>query len=318
MRKIQYKKILTGFIAMSLVAGSAVILSSCNKGSSSSSSNITSGANTSSVGTYDISKLMPTGVKVYNDTKDAVGYQLNTPKKGDQIAIMHTGYGDITLRFFPEAAPKAVENFITHAKNGYYNGLDFHRVVSGFMIQGGDPKGDGTGGESIWKTPFADEFSTKLYNIRGAVAMANSGSNTNGSQFFIDQGDKSTFAKNGGFSSVQKQWSQVKTAIQNYYQEGQLSTFLDQYESSYTAFYNTDKVSSDIQNLYTNNGGNPGLDGAFNAIGRGHTVFAQVISGMDVVDKIAKAAVKSSASGEASSPVSPVKIKSIEVTTYKG
>ena len=116
------------------------------------------------------------------------GFQQEMPAEGDTVAIMHTTKGDIYIRFFPEAAPKAVENFTTHAKNGYYNGLTFHRVMKDFMIQGGDPKGDGTGGENIWKTEgFEDEFDKKLMNIRGSLAMANSGANTNGSQFFINQ-----------------------------------------------------------------------------------------------------------------------------------
>ena len=84
-------------------------------------------------------------------------------------------------------APKAVENFVTHSKNGYYNGLKFHRVIKDFMIQGGDPMGTGIGGESIWGSAFTDEFTPELHNYRGALSMANSGPNTNGSQFFIVQ-----------------------------------------------------------------------------------------------------------------------------------
>ena len=80
-----------------------------------------------------------------------------------------------------------MENFITHAKNGYYNGILFHRVIRDFMIQCGDPLGNGTGGESIWGRPFADEFTPELHNIRGALSMANAGPGTNGSQFFIVQ-----------------------------------------------------------------------------------------------------------------------------------
>ena len=94
--------------------------------------------------------------------------------------------GVIKIKLFPEYAPKAVENFKTHAKNGYYDGLTFHRIINEFMIQGGDPNGDGSGGESIWGVPFEDEFSTEVLNYRGAF-MANSGPNTNGSQFFIVQ-----------------------------------------------------------------------------------------------------------------------------------
>lgn len=113
--------------------------------------------------------------------------QLSTPQKGDTLAVMHTNMGDIKIKLFPEKAPKTVENFVTHSKNGYYNGLKFHRVINDFMIQGGDPRGIGTGGESIWGGSFPDEFDPELHNLRGALSMANSGPNTNGSQFFIVQ-----------------------------------------------------------------------------------------------------------------------------------
>ena len=100
-------------------------------------------------------------------------------------AIIHTTYGDIHIRLFPEAAPKAVENFVTHSKNGYYNGIIFHRVIRKFMVQTGDPLGDGTGGESIWGREFEDEFSTLKHDKPYTVSMANAGPGTNGSQFFI-------------------------------------------------------------------------------------------------------------------------------------
>ncbi|MCL2488778.1 MAG: peptidylprolyl isomerase [Oscillospiraceae bacterium] len=100
---------------------------------------------------------------------------------------MRTNYGDISFRLFPEQAPKACENFLTHAKNGYYDGVIFHRVIRDFMIQGGDPLGTGTGGESIWGKPFEDECCEELRNYRGALSMANAGPRTNGSQFFIVQ-----------------------------------------------------------------------------------------------------------------------------------
>ena len=102
-------------------------------------------------------------------------------------AIIKTNKGDMRFILNPEAAPKAVENFVTHAKNGYYDGLIFHRVIKDFMIQGGDPTGTGCGGESIWGSPFQDEFNLEARNYYGALSMANSGPNTNGSQFFIVQ-----------------------------------------------------------------------------------------------------------------------------------
>lgn len=100
-------------------------------------------------------------------------------------AVLNTNRGSITLTLFPELAPKTVENFVGLAKENYYDGIIFHRVISDFMIQGGDPTGTGMGGESIWGEQFEDEFTPHLFNIRGALSMANSGPNTNGSQFFI-------------------------------------------------------------------------------------------------------------------------------------
>ena len=113
--------------------------------------------------------------------------QRGLPENGQKTVIMKTNMGDIKIKLFPEHAPKAVENFVTHAENGYYDGIIFHRVINDFMIQGGDPTGTGRGGESIWGAPFKDEFTPELHNIRGALSMANAGPGTNGSQFFIVQ-----------------------------------------------------------------------------------------------------------------------------------
>ena len=104
-------------------------------------------------------------------------------KKDGKKAVIKTNRGDMTFVL----APKAVENFITHAKNGYYDGLIFHRVIQDFMIQGGDPTGTGCGGASIWGKPFEDEFALDARNYYGALSMANSGPGTNGSQFFVVQ-----------------------------------------------------------------------------------------------------------------------------------
>jgi peptidylprolyl isomerase len=104
----------------------------------------------------------------------------------NSIVILETNQGLIEVKLMPEAAPKACENFITLAKKGYYNGLIFHRVIKDFMIQGGDPTGTGSGGESCWGKNFQDEVSPKVqFDAPGILAMANSGPNTNGSQFFI-------------------------------------------------------------------------------------------------------------------------------------
>lgn len=111
--------------------------------------------------------------------------QLDLKSEKGPKAVIKTNRGDITVQLFPELAPKTVQNFIELSKKGYYDGVIFHRVIPDFMIQGGDPTGTGMGGESIYGESFEDEFSRELFNLRGALSMANSGPNTNGSQFFI-------------------------------------------------------------------------------------------------------------------------------------
>ncbi|MDX1295411.1 MAG: peptidylprolyl isomerase [Sulfurimonadaceae bacterium] len=102
------------------------------------------------------------------------------------VVVMETTQGTIEIELFKDVAPLAVENFTTHVKNGYYNGIVFHRIIQNFMIQGGDPTGTGRGGESIWGKPFKDEFKPGVvFDRAGILAMANSGPMTNGSQFFI-------------------------------------------------------------------------------------------------------------------------------------
>jgi len=113
--------------------------------------------------------------------------QLDKPVSGDTVARMKTSMGEIHVKLLKKEAPKAVENFIGLAQKGYFDNLTFHRVIPDFMIQGGDPNGNGTGGTSLWGDKFADEFSPDAHNFRGALSMANSGPNTNGSQFFVVQ-----------------------------------------------------------------------------------------------------------------------------------
>lgn len=188
--------------------------------------------------------------------------QLNLDKVDGPKAILKTSYGDIEIQLFPEQAPMTVENFVRLAQKGYYDGTTFHRVISDFMIQGGDPQGNGTGGTSIWNHPFEDEFSRELFNLRGALSMANSGPNTNGSQFFI---------------------------VQN---KNMPKRYIKQMEPA--------GYPKEIINAYKQ-GGTPWLDGR-------HTVFGQVISGMDIVDKIAKAK-----KNKLDKPLEDIKIDSIKI-----
>ena len=104
----------------------------------------------------------------------------------ERIVVFETNQGNIEIKLMPDVAPKACENFIGLIEKRYYDGIIFHRVIKGFMIQGGDPTGTGRGGSSIWGKPFEDEVSAQVaFDRKGLLAMANAGPNTNGSQFFI-------------------------------------------------------------------------------------------------------------------------------------
>ena len=178
--------------------------------------------------------------------------QLEKPETGDTVVwITVKDYGVIKLHFFPEAAPKAVENFVTHAENGYYDGLTFHRVMEDFMIQGGDPEGNGTGGESIWGEDFELELSPYLLPMYGSLCMARLSYpvDSNGSQFFIVQ---------------QKDTCDKETMMQ------------------YVNYYGLmEDINKEAVEIYNQVGGSYALAG-------GYTVFGQVYEGMDVVEAIAQ------------------------------
>lgn len=168
--------------------------------------------------------------------------QLNLADVKAVQATIKTNQGDIKLQLFPDQAPKTVKNFVELAKQGYYKGVIFHRVIPDFMIQGGDPTGTGAGSESIYGQAFEDEFSEELFNFKGALSMANAGPNTNGSQFFIVTNENVPADMLG----------QMKAA-------GYPDEVIARYQE----------------------GGTPWLD--FH-----HTVFGQVIEGMDVAQKISQ------------------------------
>ena len=245
----------------------------------------------------------------------AVGFQLEQPAEGEEIAVMHTSMGDIYIRFFPEAAPKAVENFKTHAQNGYYNNLTFHRVISDFMIQGGDPKGNGTGGESIWGGSFEDEFDAKLLNLRGSLAMANSGVDTNGSQFFINQVGAEKFGTRESYTeeAMNKIYQTAYDQYAQYYGESFTRSFSNWQafkDANHQETYIYDRIPDEVWDLYEKTGGNISLDGAWRKTG-GHTVFGQVFRGMDIVDAIATVE-----TDDNDKPTADVTITSIELTAY--
>lgn len=168
--------------------------------------------------------------------------QLDLANATGSKATIKTNHGEIEIQLFDDLAPKTVANFIGLANKHYYDGIIFHRVIPDFMIQGGDPTGTGAGGESIYGGEFADEFSDELFNLTGALSMANAGPNTNGSQFFIVSN-----------TNMPKRMLQSMRDAQ--------------YPEEIIAAYK--------------NGGTPWLD-------HRHTVFGQVIKGMDVVQEISR------------------------------
>ena len=250
----------------------------------------------SSSGSSKIDDASNTNIKTVSAQTSRIGFQLNKPQDGEEIAVIKTDKGDIKLRFFESEAPKACENFKELAKKGYYNGLKFHRVIKDFMIQTGDPNGDGTGGESIYGKTFEDEFCEDLCNIKGAVSMANSGKDTNGSQFFINQCGKDAFS---GFSAFEK-------AYEVYQKNPQAFT------ERYGGTLDMSRVTDTYKNFYKDNGGNPFLDGYYNTAGKGHTVFAQVFEGIDVVNEIADVE-----TNDFDKPLQNVRIKTVEIKPYK-
>jgi len=205
--------------------------------------------------------------QLHNNPATLLQLQPLTP--GEELVILHTTKGDITLRFFPEEMPLTVENFLTHARNGYYDGLIFHRVIPGFMIQGGCPLGTGTGGESIWGARFDTEPSFNLRHFRGAIAMAHAGPGTIGSQFYIVQNDELDPGTSAHFENDRAHLNEP------------IGRFSDG-----TRLYLRDIHPEAEFEQYLANGGTPHLDWVRNPQS-GHPVFGHVVEGMDVVDAIA-------------------------------
>lgn len=177
-------------------------------------------------------------------------YQFETPQEGDDIVVIKTSHGDMKVMLFPEVAPKAVENFTALAKEGYYNGLKFYKVQPNKCLYTGDPKGDGTGGESIFTddagrvVPFEDEYSTDLWHFRGALSMVNDGKeDNNGSRFCFVQSSSIT-------AEMLSEMRQIG-------------------------------FPGSVILKYAGTGGAPWLDTK-------QVVFAQVFEGLDVLDKIAE------------------------------
>ena len=218
--------------------------------------------------------------------------QAQMPAEGDEIAVITTSAGVVKMMFYHEEAPKAVENFKTLAKSGYYDGLLFHRVINNFMVQTGDPEGTGRGGESCWGEPFADEISAKLHYYRGAVAMANAGPGTNGSQFFIVQQK----------DVMEDALAALQDARDN--NEEELGVTLT--DGNYYTF--SQLFPDEVLNYYREQGGSAHLEYVF---GNPYTIFGQVFEGLDVIDAIAGAE-----TDESDKPVEDITIESITFESY--
>ncbi|MCL2373407.1 MAG: peptidylprolyl isomerase [Defluviitaleaceae bacterium] len=194
--------------------------------------------------------------------------QFSPLTSGEELAVLHTNHGDITLRFFPQEAPLAVENFKTHARNGYYDGVIFHRVIPNFMIQGGCPQGTGSGGESIWGQSFEIEPSFNLRHFRGALAMAHAQGNM-GSQFYIVQNSD----VGGMFQAEMESRLAMGDNPVGRFEDGQIIRYRDVF------------LPEEAEHFAA--GGTPHLDWLWAQGNIPHPVFGHVVEGMDVVDAIA-------------------------------
>ena len=253
--------------------------------------------------------------------------QFTPIEPGEELVVLHTNLGDITLRLFPDEAPLSVENFLTHARNGYYDGVIFHRVIEDFMIQGGDPDGTGTGGDNIWHERFfvrpmifqvyadimdEDELfqnffgmpfdenillerpSTGLMHFRGALAMAHAGGSM-GSQFYIVQSSSPRPGTMRSIDSIIQALSQYGEVPQGFIQTMQ-----------------------EVGELYALHGGVPHLDWWWD-FGLFHIVFGHVVEGMDVVDAIARVETVPAPEGAppTNRPVEDVIIERISFVIYE-
>ena len=256
----------------------------------------------------------PESLSSYDTAADLLKKQFS--EENADVVILHTSKGDIRIALFADAAPKAVENFLALAKKGYYDGLTFHRVINDFMIHGGDPLGNSTGGTSTWEKYFEDEFSPYYRNYRGALSMANTGPNTNGSQFFIVQ--------NSDIGYDESRIEEVMLMIYQYEKYNELNHFLktlqqqgkasDEDAARYSKMYEnftaiqTQGIPQEESELYKQIAEKYiELGGAFH-LDYVHTVFGQVTEGMEVVDAIAAAE-----TGTNDKPLEDVTIISIEI-----
>ncbi len=241
-----------------------------------------------------------TAIQPFDNIQKEIEFtQLDAPVAGDLVAIIETSEGTIKVKLLPEVAPKAVKNFVDHALNDYYDGVEFHRVINDFMIQGGDPEGTGMGGESIWNTGFANEVNVRARHFSGALAMANTGmSASNGSQFYLVDNiplGEQLLAELDLFATSQDMVLEHMhpdiEGEENVYHEGDLRV--------------SDLFPLEVIDAYKIAGGTPYLD-------FGYTVFGQTYEGLDVIDKISQ-----TETDDTDKPTTPVIINDVTVGIVK-
>ena len=231
-----------------------------------------------------------------------VALQLQPMTPGEEVVVMQTNHGEIVLRLFPQAAPLAVENFMTHVANGFYDGLIFHRVIEGFMIQGGCSQGTGMSGRSIWDVGFGPEHNYDLWHFNGALAMAQTNAgNSIGSQFYIVHRNFLPAMFANEFASILE--------IQNDI------LYPADWDGSEPHLTYGDVFLREVFEHFLEVGGTPDLDFPFNHNGPnfGHTVFGQVVQGMDIVNSIATVATAAQ-----DRPVEDVIIERAFIAVYMG
>ena len=231
-----------------------------------------------------------------------VALQLTPMTPGEEIVVFETNHGQIVMRLFPQAAPLAVENFMTHVANGFYDGLIFHRVIEGFMIQGGCAEGTGRAGQSIWGVGFSPEHNYDLWHFNGALAMAQTNAwGSIGSQFYIVH---RSFLP-GGFASEFASILEIQDEI----------IYPANWDGVGPHLKYGDVFLREVFEHFLEVGGTPDLDFPFNSSGpnMGHTVFGQVVQGMEVVNSIA-----ATRTGANDRPVDDVIINRAFIAVYEG
>lgn len=236
-----------------------------------------------------------------------VDFQLNS---GDKIAEFNIeGYGVIKAKLFPEIAPKGVDNFIKLAESGYYSGKSIHRVIDGFMFQGGSENGDGTGGDAADGGYFGVEVSENARHFYGALCYANAmGRNT--TQFYIVNADEPVDLSKYPADAIREESEMYAEYAANFDKSSQMY----EYYNNMAVYYNNlsdmlEDMPESVEKKYTTEGGTVILDG-------GYTVFGQVYEGFDVIKRISAVEVENNGNDEISKPVQDILITSVTIGEY--